>query len=435
MIRPTMLATFFLASAIAHAAEPDLKLSGQWAEQHLGELAELYRELHGSPELSFEEAKTAARMADELRKVGAEVTTGIGGHGLVGILKNGEGKVLLLRADMDALPVVEETGLAYASRVKVKTPRGETVGVAHACGHDIHMANLVGVARFLQAHRDAWQGTAIFLFQPAEEKGAGAQAMLEDGLLGKIPRPDYAVALHVAADMPTGEVGFIPGYALANVDSVDIIVRGRGGHGAYPETTIDPIVIAAKLILDLQTIVSREIKPIEPAVITVGAIEGGTKHNVIADTCHLQLTVRSYTPEVRQQLADAIRRKAKAAADSAGAPEPEITFSDGTPSLYNDPELTEQLAQLSRRTLGEDHVSRSPQSMGGEDFSRYGLAGIPICMYRVGTVTSTRLAELTKNGAPPPSLHSPRYYPDAEETLRTSLTTMGAIALELLPRE
>jgi amidohydrolase len=432
MLRPLVLA-LILVAPLAAAADSDPKLPAQWAEAHLAEITELYRELHAAPELSFQEEKSAARIAEELRQVGAEVTTGIGGHGLVGILKNGEGKVLLLRADMDALPVAEETGLPYASRVRVKNERGQTVGVAHACGHDIHMANLVGVARFLNEHRDAWQGTAICLFQPAEEKGAGSQAMLDDGLLDKIPRPDYAVALHVAADVETGKVGFCPGYALANVDSVDIVIKGRGGHGAYPETTIDPIVIAAKLILDLQTIVSREIAPIEPAVITVGAIEGGTKHNVIADTCHLQLTVRSYTPEVRQQLADAIRRKASAAAASAGAGEPEIEFSDGTPSMYNDPALTEQLTQVARRTLGDANVEASPQSMGGEDFSRYGLAGMPICMFRVGTVAPGRLVELKKDGGQPPSLHSPRYYPDAEETLRTSLTTMGAAALELLP--
>lgn len=433
MIRRFLFLPMLFVGSVAHAAEPQGELPGQWVGEHVAEIVELYRELHAAPELSFEEAKTAARMAEELRKVGAEVTTGIGGHGLVGILKNGDGPVLLLRADMDALPVAEETGLPYASQVRVKTSRGETVGVAHACGHDIHMANLVGVARFLSAHRDAWQGTAVCLFQPAEEMGAGSKAMLEDGLLARIPRPDYAVALHVSADMPTGEVGFIPGYALANVDSVDITVKGRGGHGAYPETTIDPIVIAARLVLDLQTIVSREVKPIEPAVITVGKIDGGTKHNVIAGTCHLQLTVRSYTPEVRQQLAEAIRRKAKAAAESSGAPEPEVKFSEGTPSLYNDPQLTERLTQLSRRVLGDDRVKPTPQSMGGEDFSRYGLAGMPITMYRVGSVAPARLAEYAKQGTPPPSLHSPRYYPDAEQTLRTSLTTMGAIALELLP--
>jgi amidohydrolase len=435
MLRLAGFVLFLLVatSSLAHSA--DRQLASRWADEHLAEILELYRELHAAPELSFEEEKTAARMAAELHAVGAEVTTGFGGHGLVGVIKNGEGKVLLLRADMDALPVVEETGLPFASRVRVKNERGQTVGVAHACGHDIHMANLVGVARFLQAHRDAWQGTAICLFQPAEEKGAGSQAMLDDGLLGKIPRPDYAVALHVAADVETGKVGFCPGYALANVDSVDIVVKGRGGHGAYPDTTIDPIVIAARLVLDLQTIVSREINPIEPAVITVGAIEGGTKHNVIGDTCRLQLTVRSYTPHVRQQLVDAIRRKAKAAAESAGAPEPEIEFSDGTPSLYNDPALTERLTQVARQTFGENRVEPSPQSMGGEDFSRYGLAGMPICMFRVGTVSPERLAEFKKSSTPPPSLHSPRFYPDANETLRTSLSAMGAMALELLPRE
>lgn len=407
-------------------------LARAWAAEHVGELVEMYRELHQGPELSFEEEKTSARMAEELRAVGADVRTGIGGYGLIGILKNGDGPVLLLRADMDALPVAEETGVPYASQVRTENERGQTVGVMHACGHDIHMSNLVGVARLLAANKSAWQGTVIFLMQPAEERGAGAQAMLEDGLLRLFPRPDFGVALHVSADTPCGTIGYCPGYACANVDSVDIYVKGRGGHGAYPETTIDPVVIAAKLVLDLQTIVSREIKPIEPAVITVGAIEGGTKHNVIADDCHLQLTVRSYSPNVRTQLAEAITRKAKAAAMSAAAPEPEVAISEGTPSLYNDPQLTERVAGIARRVLGDENVAESEPTMGGEDFSRYGQAGIPICMFKLGAVSGSRLAEFKQAGTPPPSLHSPRFYPDPAETLETGVATMGAVALDLL---
>lgn len=405
----------------------------QWADANLADIATLYRELHQAPELSFQEEKTAARMAQELRALGAEVQTGIGGHGLVGILANGDGPTLLFRADMDALPVAELTGLDYASKVRTTNERGQRVGVMHACGHDIHMANLIGTGRFLAENKDRWQGTVVLLCQPAEERGAGSQAMLDDGLLVRIPRPDFAVALHVAADSPTGTVGFCPGYAMANVDSVDITIRGRGGHGAYPETTIDPIVIAARLVLDLQTIVSRETKPIDPAVITVGAIEGGTKHNVIGDTCHLQLTVRSYSPEVRKHLAEAIRRKAFAAAASAGAPDPELKFTDGTPSLYNDPELTARLKKSAQRALGAEQVFEAAPSMGGEDFSRYGLAGMPICMFRVGAVDATRLEKIKESGADPPSLHSPHFYPDPEATLRTSLTAMGAMVLELLP--
>ncbi len=364
--------------------------------------------------------------------IGAEVRTDIGGHGLIGILTNGAGNTLLLRADMDALPVAEETGVAYASQVRTENERGQVVGVMHACGHDIHMSNLIGVARMLAENKSAWKGTVIFLLQPAEERGAGAKAMLDDGLLAMFPRPDYAVALHVGADTACGTVSYCTEYACANVDSVDITIKGRGGHGAYPETTIDPIVIAAKLVLDLQTIISREIKPTEPAVITVGAIEGGTKHNVISDECQLQLTVRSYSPEVRTQLAHAITRKAKAAAMSAGAPEPDVHVSEGTPSLYNDPLLTERVATVARRVLGDTKVAEGDPTMGGEDFSRYGQAGIPICMFKLGAVTTERLAAFAAKGTPPPSLHSPRFYPDPVPTLETGMATMGAVALELL---
>ena len=306
-------------TTILTAAEP-----AEWARQNIDDLIELYKHFHANPELSFQEEQTAARLADELRKTGAEVTSNVGGHGVVAMLKNGSGPTLMLRTDLDALPVAEKTDLPYASKVRVKDQRGAKVGVMHACGHDLHITNLIGVARYMAAHTDLWSGTLMLIGQPAEERGAGAQAMLADGLFVRFSRPDYALALHVDASSATGTVGYRTGYSLANVDSVDITVKGRGGHGAYPHATIDPIVIAARLILDLQTIVSREIKPIEPAVITVGSIRGGTKHNVIGDTCHLQITVRSYSAEVRRHLHEAITRKAHAAAVSAGAPEPEV---------------------------------------------------------------------------------------------------------------
>lgn len=338
----------------------------------------------------------------------------------------------MLRTDLDALPVAEQTGLPYASKVRTRDERGATVGVMHACGHDLHMTNLVGVARYLAEHRDQWSGTVVFVCQPAEERGAGADAMLADGLFARFPRPDYAVALHVDSGMPTGRIGYHAGFAQASVDSVDIRIKGRGGHGAYPETTIDPIVIASRLVLDLQTIVSREIKPIEPAVITVGSIEGGTKHNIIPDECRLQLTVRSYSPEVRQQLIDAIRRKAAAAAASAGAPEPEVEVSEGTPALYNDPELTARVVKALQSELGAANVVDVEPSMGGEDFSRYGQAGVPICMFKLGAVNQERLDQYAARHEPPPSLHSPLFYPDAVETLSASVPAMTAIALELL---
>jgi len=269
--------------------------------------------------------------------------------------------------------------------------------------------------------------------QPAEENGQGAQAMLDDGLFRRFPRPDFAVALHVGSDLPPGKIEYRAGYSQANVDSVDITIKGRGGHGSAPDTTIDPIVIAARLVLDLQTIVSREIKATDPAVVTVGSIHGGTKHNIIGDDCHLQITVRSYEPEVREHLLSAIKRKALAAAASSGAPEPVVEVSEGTPSVFNDPELTSRVVKTLQRELGEGNVAEAKPSMGGEDFSRYGLAGVPICMYRLGTVGQQRLDKYAKEGTPPPSLHSPLYFPDAEASLRASVPVMVAVVEDLLP--
>jgi hippurate hydrolase len=288
------------------------------------------------------------------------------------------------------------------------------------------------VARFLATHRDDWSGTLVFVFQPAEELGAGADAMLADGLFVRFPRPDFAVALHVSADTPVGQVGYRPGFAMANVDSVDIVIKGRGGHGASPETTIDPIVVASRLVLDLQTIVGREVKPIHPAVVTVGSIHGGTKHNIISDECRLQLTLRSLTPEVRKQLQDAVRRKALAAAASAGAPEPTVEISEGTPALYNEPELTKRVARSLRRALGEENVIEGEPVMGGEDFGRYGLAGVPICMLRLGAVSQQRLDEFAARKVPPASLHSPLFYPNVAEALAVGVPALAGIALDLL---
>lgn len=417
----------------ARAAEPVRDAEPRaWAEKHMDQLVAVYRDLHAHPELSFEEERTAERLAELWREAGFEVTRGVGGHGVVGLLKNGEGPTLMLRADMDALPVTEQTGLVFASQVQVAGEDGGQVGVMHACGHDVHMTNLVGVARFLARHQEAWQGTLMLVGQPAEERGAGARAMLEDGLFERFPKPDFALALHVDASLATGLVGYRPGFAMANVDSVDITVKGKGGHGAYPHTTVDPIVQAAQLVLSLQTIVSREVKPIEPAVVTVGSIHGGTKHNIIGDSCHLQLTVRSYAPEVRRQVLDAIERKAKAVALGAGAPEPTITISEGTPSLKNDEELAARLAPVFRAKLGEGKVVDSEPTMGGEDFSQYGKAGVPILMYRLGAVSGRRLDRYAELGQKPPSLHSAKFYPDIEEALVTGITSMAGAALELL---
>jgi amidohydrolase len=426
----------FVAPALVVAATwcPTASAEPQsWLDKNLASLVELYQQLHQAPELSLQEVKTAARLAAELRAVGVEVTTGVGGNGVVGVLKNGPGPTLMLRTDLDALPVVEETGLPYASKVRTRDARGATVGVMHACGHDFHITNLVGVARYLASHRDEWSGTIVFVGQPAEELGSGARAMLEDGLFGRFPRPDYAVALHDAADLPCGKIEYLAGFAQANVDSVDITIKGRGGHGASPQTTVDPIVIAARLVLDLQTIISRELDPTDPAVITVGSIHGGSKHNIIGDECKLQLTVRSYSPEVREKLRAAIRRKAVTSAASSEAPEPVVTVSEGTPSLYNDPALTDRVVKALRSAIGETNVNEAKPSMGGEDFSEYGLAGVPICMFKLGVVDQARLDEFAARQETPPSLHSPRFYPDAEAGLRVGVPAMIAIAEDLLP--
>jgi hippurate hydrolase len=424
-----MVALFVvLAAPHAFAETP-----AEWIEEHLPKAIELYQHFHRHPELSFQEKETAARFAEELRDIGCEVTTGVGGHGVVGILANGEGPRLMLRADLDALPVTEETNLVYASKVRVKDDSGKETGVMHACGHDIHMTNLLTSARYLAKHKNRWRGTLMFIGQPAEEKGGGAQEMLKDGLFKKFPKPDMALALHVDSTLPAGKIGYRSGYALANVDSVDITVKGRGGHGAYPHTAIDPIVIAAHLIMDLQTIVSREIKPTEPAVITVGSIHGGTKHNVIGDSCHLQLTVRSYAPGVRKQLLAAIERKSKAVAQSHNAPEPKVEFSDGTPAMFNDEKLVERVVPIFERVLGEKSIVKTDPSMGGEDFSEYGLAGVPIFMYWLGSVDEQRLAGFKRLGQGAPSLHSPLFYPDSEPTIRTGVISMCSAVLDLLP--
>ena len=425
-----VLTTLFLLAVIP-VSLPAADVA-KWTDAHLPELVEIYRDFHANPELSFQEKKTAARLAAELSMVGAKGSTGLGGHGVVGVLRNGAGPTLMLRTDLDGLPVTEQTQLVFSSKVRAVNQTGDEVGVMHACGHDIHLTNLIGVAQYLASHRNAWSGTAMFVGQPAEERGAGAKAMLEDGLFTRFPRPDFAVALHVDAAMAAGKVGSRSGYALANVDSVDITVKGRGGHGAYPQTTVDPIVQAAQLVLALQTIVSREVPPTEPAVITVGSIHGGTKHNVIGDSCHLQITVRSYSDSVRKLLLNGIQRKARAVAMEFKAPEPEITISEGTPALFNDEDLASQAGVVFKRVLGSEQVERAEQSMGGEDFSRYGRAGVPILMFRLGTVDQRRLDRYRQLGQVPPSLHSSKFYPDAELTLATAVTATAELALELL---
>ncbi len=406
-------------------------------DQDYAYLFDLYQHLHRHPELSFHEEKTAARIAGELNKAGFEVTENVGGFGVVGILKNGKGPTILLRTDLDALPVKEETGKPYASKVQTKDDSGKEVSVMHACGHDIHMTAFVGAARLLAGIKDQWKGTLVMIAQPAEERGAGAREMLKDGLFQRFPKPDYCVAQHVAATLPAGTVGCVPGYALANVDSVDIKVRGLGGHGAYPDTTKDPVVLAAQIVLALQTIVSREISPTDPAVVTVGSIHGGAKHNVIPNEVDLQLTLRSYTDEVREKTLAAIRRICKGLGQAAGLPDdllPEIVVkNEFTPATYNDPELVGRLRKNLESLIGKDKVVTSEAVMAGEDFSRYGRTEdkIPICMFWLGAVEPGAMEESERSGKALPSLHSSLFAPDPEPTIKTGVANLVSAVLEL----
>ncbi len=433
------LACVFVLTNTAFAQKTPAILTAVDAQikTELPELIALYKTLHRQPELSLKEVQTAARLATQMRELGFSVTEKVGGTGLVCLLKNGEGPTILVRTDMDALPVVEQTGLAYASKVRARNPAGQEVGVMHACGHDVHMTVWVGTARVLTALKNRWHGTLMFIAQPAEEIGTGARQMLADGLFKRFPRPDYALALHADALLEVGKIRYSEGLAMANVDTVEVIVRGRGGHGAAPHTTIDPVVLAAKMILDFQTIVSREVNPIYPAVVTVGSIHGGTKANVIPNEVKLQLTVRTTTDQVRKQVLDAIERIAKGDAKTAGAPEPTVRVDPGefTPALYNDTQLTRRVVQLFRRIFGREQIESRPPIMGGEDFARYGRAGVPILMFFLGTIDVDRMAASKKTGGTPlPSMHSDSYYPVPEASIKTGVRAMSMAVLDLLDK-
>jgi len=401
-------------------------------------LIALYEHLHEHPELSFQEQETSARIALELERAGFQVTTGVGGYGVVAVLENGTGPVLMLRSDMDALPVREQTGLPYASTVVATQDDGNEVPVMHACGHDVHMTVLVGTARALAASRDTWHGTLVLVAQPAEERGAGARLMLADGLFKRFPRPDYNLALHASAELPAGSIGYTRGYAMANVDSVDINIRGIGGHGAYPHKTRDPVVLAAELILQLQTIVSREISPLESAVITVGSIHGGSKHNIIGDSVKLQLTVRSYSDETRDYLLRRIREISIGLARTAGLPEellPEVRVKDEyTPSVYNDPLLTDKAAAVLKSEFGEQNVREVPPVMAGEDFARYGRTQppVPSLLFWLGTVDPERYSVATEEGENLPGLHSPLFKPLPAPAIETGVRAFTALVRSLL---
>jgi len=430
------LAVLSTTHLYAAPAQPAVKAR---VAAELPALQKLYQKIHANPELSFQEKETAATLAAELRQRGFKVSTGIGGHGIVGVLKNGEGPTVLVRCDMDALPVKEATGLPFASKKTATDGAGKTVPVMHACGHDINMTCWAGAARVLAHFRKDWRGTLVFIGQPAEERGAGARAMLGEGLFKKFPVPDYCLALHVSSDQPAGTLGFTSGYAMANVDSVDITVRGVGGHGSQPQSAKDPIVLSAQIVLALQTIVSREIHPLDPAVVTVGSIHGGTKHNIIPDDVHLQLTLRSYSDEVRAKLIAAIQRIVNGQAVAAGLPEakhPVVKVKDEfTPAAYNDPKLVARVNGVFAEWFGKDILIERKPTMGGEDFGRYGRTEhkIPIYMFRLGAVSPAALKRAQAQGEPLPSLHSAKFAPDTS-CIQTGVTAMTAAVLELLSK-
>jgi hippurate hydrolase len=404
-------------------------------------LEKLYLHLHQNPELSFYETNTARRMADELRALGFQVTEKIGGNGVVGVFKNGAGATIMVRTDMDALPILEETGLPYASKVKTKDETGAEVPVMHACGHDTHMTSWVGAARNLAKLKNTWKGTLVFVAQPAEERNGGAKAMLEDGLFQKFPKPDYILALHAAPNVPAGKIGVKPEYSFAFTDFMDITVFGQGGHGGYPHNTIDPVILAARMVIALQTIVSREISPLEPAVVTVGSIHGGTKGNIIPNEVKLELTMRSFNDQVRNDIIKKIERICKGIALSAGLPEEQYPViklkNEYCPSVYNDPNLTARLKTAFQKNLGATNVLDVPATMAGEDFSYFGRTAekIPTCIFWLGTVDPVLFAKAEKGEAPYPSLHNSKFAPLPEPTLKTGSLAMTAAVLELLQKK
>jgi hippurate hydrolase len=396
-----------------------------------------YEDLHAHPELSLQEYESARKMAERLERMGYAVTRDVGGTGVVGIMANGTGPIVMIRGDMDALPVTEETDLPYRSKVTAPGTGGQPVGVMHACGHDVHQACLAGTARVLAQMRNFWSGTVMIVAQPAEEVGMGARMMIEDGLFERFKRPDYCLALHVSANRPAGTITYTPGWALANVDSVDITIHGRGGHGSRPHETVDPIVAAAQVIVALQTIVSRRVDPLEQGVITVGSVHAGSKHNIIPNEARLQITVRSYTDEVRKILLDGIRDVTVNTCRAMGCtkdPEVVIRNDEYTPATFNDPGLTEAAAGVFERLLGSDNVIMDDPVMGGEDFGLYSKhLEVPGFIFWLGAVKTAVYEASQQPGGPAlPPIHSSKFVPDPIPTIRTGVRSMSSLALSLL---
>jgi len=437
----------FLGVPPAHSQQATLDVL---LDREMPSLLSTYKALHAAPELSHQEEKTSALVAAELRALGYTVTERVGkyaehpswvSYGVIGELKNGNGPTVYVRTELDALPVEEMTGLPYASKVRTKDDSGREVGVMHACGHDIHITSFLGTAKMLMELKDQWHGTLVMLAQPAEESIDGAKAMLDDGLYTRFRRPDYVLALHDAPSVEAGKVGFTPGYAMASSTSVDVTLRGIGGHGSAPQMAKDPIVEAAQFILGIQTIVSRENSPFDPAVVTVGSIHGGTRYNIIPDEVHLQLTIRTYKEEVRQHILAALQRIAQGIALADGIPEsraPIMTASKSeyTPATYNDPQLTLRLAEAFKKALGPENVVQLPPVMASEDFCRFSLENhqIPICQFTLGAMDAAKLAESRRTGVPLPGLHSSLWAPIPEPTLRTGVKSMTSAVLDLMKK-
>jgi len=440
---PIFLWTILPALALAQQTPQSL------ADAELASLLAIYKDIHTHPELSGHEERTASLIAKELRAAGCQVTEHLGkyensklkGYGVVGVMKNGDGPTVLVRTDMDALPVTEDTGLPYGSKAVAKNDEGKDVHVMHACGHDAHMAAFIGTARALAKLKDRWHGTIVFVAQPAEELGTGARALLKDGLYDRFGKPNFALGFHDKADLETGCIGVTEGYTSANVDSVDVTVRGVGGHGAYPHKTKDPIVLAAEMINDWQTIASRENNPLDPIVVTVGSIHGGTKHNIIPDEVKMQLTVRTYKAEIRERVLAAIERMANGIAVAGGVPPdraPIVSVSKDQfcPATYNNPELTKRLVAVWKKSSGNDNVKMVDPTMGGDDFSEYSLPdhSIPAVYFHFGAVEPAKIAEYKREGKELPTLHSSKFAPIPEPTIRVGIIGMTTAVLELMKK-
>lgn len=411
-------------------------------DEHYGYLEDLYKHFHSNPELSRREEHTSKRLASELRELGFEVTEQVGGYGIAGVLENGDGPVILVRSDMDALPMQEQTGVPFASEQISLTGSGEEVPVMHACGHDMHMTVMVGTAKVLADLKDRWQGTLVFIGQPAEELLSGARAMIADGLFERFPLPDYMLALHVNSAMASGEVGFSTGYAYANVDMGRIVVRGRGGHGAYPNLTIDPVVLASNIVLDLQTLISRETSALDLANISIGSIHGGSSANIIPGEITMEVALNVHGEETRERLIRRIREKLEGAGMSAGLPRedwPHLILDEDTrvASVYNDPGLGQKLEETFSRILGQENVHETPPLMYGEDFGEYGSARprIPSVLFGVGSIDPEVIEQAGGDMSDIPSTHSPEYLPDLTPTMKTGILTMSSAVMDLLTVE